>query len=406
MAVRTRLMINLMAATFFILATTPNCFPVILGDVSNEFKLTAEESGRVVMVNFIGILLGVPVTGYLSPKLGAKSLMMAGCAMQVVGLLTQAFSMNYIMFCVAMFFLGISGAILDVLGSPVATALGPESRASTLNFVHSFFCVGAVSTSFITTSLLSFGVSWRTLTFVFIPTPIALFVMFLLNEFPPLVEGGDGQEEPLIDILKSPTFWLAICCICMAGAVEVGAMTWAPTYASRVLGFNSFASGLLLVTMMIAMTIGRLLASKFGGNIESCHFISLSGVMCTCFIILVAVITQPHIAYGCCIFIGLGIAWAWPTILATANDTHPNAGAPMFALFSLVGAAGSSFMPWVIGIVTDATSSLRIGFSMLVFGAILQILFAQLLRLFVLRGSSKSKSHEVPGIELGHSRLE
>ncbi len=99
-------------------------------------------------MTFIGLVSGILITGPLADRWGAKRFAMlgnllvarrAGCARLCRQLCRSAG-------CRAL--MGFGAGVLDMVLSPIVCALQPHRRTSAMNWLHSFYCFGAVSTVF------------------------------------------------------------------------------------------------------------------------------------------------------------------------------------------------------------------------------------------------------------------
>jgi fucose permease len=130
--------------------------------------------------------------------------------------------------------------------SPVVASLNPDKRSSSMNWLHSFYCVGAVVTILAGTVVLQMGWGWRTACLVLLPLPLVLFAAFARMTFPSIVSDEEGRTL-LGTILKEKWFLGAMAAIFLGGATELGMAQWLPAYAESALGFPQWISGVGLL---------------------------------------------------------------------------------------------------------------------------------------------------------------
>jgi len=362
MLVRPRLLTGLCFAAMMSLAIGLNLLPVFLTSIRDTFGgpagLTAEEMGRLGGVAFAGLVVGILVTGPLADRFGAKPFAILANGMTVAGLVGMALAPNYSMLLVMMAMMGFGAGILDMILSPVVAALNPEKRSGAMNWLHSFYCVGAVVTIFIATVALAIGLDWRTACLLVIPLPLALIFAFLPLHFPALVT--DEGRMPMRQLVRKAWFIGALIAIFLGGATELGIAQWLPAYAETSLGFSVEASGTALLFFSVAMALGRMVVGAAGSRVNP---FTIMAVGCGLSVLLFmggAFFTIPWLALVCCVLAGFTGSCLWPTMLAVTADRYPGGGATMFAALAALGNAGGIFMPWIVGMVADG-SSLSLG---------------------------------------------
>ncbi|MFO0004095.1 MAG: MFS transporter, partial [bacterium] len=101
------------------------------------------------------------LTGPFADRFGTKPFALLGNLGTSVGLLAAGLAPSYEWLMVAIVILGLGAGMLDMVLSPVVAALHPHDRGGAMNWLHSFYCVGAVITILLGTLALQFGLGWR-----------------------------------------------------------------------------------------------------------------------------------------------------------------------------------------------------------------------------------------------------
>ncbi len=355
-AVRPKLLTALCYGAMMSLAIGVNLLPVFLTSLSTSFGgragLTQEELGRLGALDFAGLVFGILVAGPLADRWGAKSFALAGNGLIAASLVGMAVAPSYATFGVALFCLGVGAGILDLILSPVVAALNPDRRSAAMNWLHSFFCVGAVATVLIGAGMLRMGMDWRHACLVLIPLPLALLVLFAPRSFPALVT-GPGPRQPMGQLLRDRWFGGALLAIFLGGATELGMAQWLPAFAETSLGYSKWIGGVGLLLFSLAMAVGRMVVGAL------CARLNPFTVMAWCCVVSVGLFLWGSfspvstVAFTACIAAGFSGSALWPTMLAVAADRFPKGGASMFAALAAFGNAGGIFMPWVVGWIGD-----------------------------------------------------
>lgn len=345
------------------LAISINLLPVFLTTFSREFGgdagLSGEQLARPGVMAFAGLVSGILVAGPLADRWGAKLFAVGGSVLIALGLMVLTRAPSYTMVLVASFVMGVGAGVLDMILSPIVSALQPKRRTISLNLLHSFYCTGAVVTILAGALALRYDVGWRGAAFWLAAMPLAVGIAFVFTPLPRLVTEGQDRTRTRT-LIRKPVFLVALAAIFLGGATELGMAYWLPAYAESTLGFSAWHASLAFLGFNLAMAIGRLAIALLPHRIDAITLM----LWCCCgsVVLFLSASFAPVavIALASCILAGLTGSCLWPSTLAVAADRFPHGGATMFALLAALGNIGGIFMPWVVGIVADA-SNLRLG---------------------------------------------
>lgn len=364
------------------LAIGLNLLPVFLTtlgvDLGGERGLTNEQLGRLGGIMFAGLVVGILVAGPLADRLGSKPFTVAGNGLVALGLLLLGLAPGYGTACAAVFVLGLGAGILDMVLSPIVCALQPEHRTAAMNWLHSFYCTGAVLTVLIGSLALKLGVGWRTLSFWLMAAPALVALAFVPMRMPALVAEGTARTR-LRDLMRKPYFLIALAALFLGGATEVGLAQWLPAYAEKSLGYSKWVAGLSLLFFSLAMAIGRIAAGMAGRRLNPFSLL-LGCCLGSVFLFVVGCFAPwPAVALGACMVVGVTGSCLWPSTLGVVADHYPRGGASMFGMLSAFGNFGCVVMPWIVGVVAD-WSSMRWGLSTATLCPLIMILLLLKLR--------------------------
>lgn len=358
---RPRLLTVLCYAAMMSLAIGVNLLPIFLVSIQHSFTgatgagLTQEELGRIGSMTFVGIVAGILITGPLADRFGAKVFAILGNVLLLAGLLVTAWSPTYTILLGANILLGLGAGILDMVLSPIVSALNPEKRTASMNWLHSFYCVGATVTVLSGSAALAYGISWRSATVILIGLPVLLTFAFAAMKFPALTEEG-GERKPLRALMSDLWFVGALAAIFLGGATELGMAQWLPAYAEIALRYPAWVGGAALFAFSVAMAIGRMGIGALSARVNP-YTIMAWGCGISVLLFLAGSFCPIHeLALLACVFAGLTGSCLWPTMLAVTADRYPNGGATMFGALAAFGNAGGIFMPWVVGVIADRSN--------------------------------------------------
>jgi fucose permease len=352
---RARLLTLLCYGAMMSLAIGLNLLPVFLTTLSATYGgatgLTGEQLGRLGAVAFAGLVIGILITGPLADRHGAKPFAQLGLALIAVSLVAMAFAPTYTLLLCAVFALGLGAGILDMVLSPIVSALNPEKRAVALNWLHSFYCVGAAVTVLAGSLALAAGFGWRGSCLVLLPLPLGLLLAFAPLRFPDLPHAS--VRTSVGSLFKQHWFLLAALGIFLGGATELGMAQWLPAYAETSLGFPVWISGGSLLLFSVAMALGRMVVGLAGTRFNAFQLMAWSCGSTVILFLLGSFLPIPSLALAACILAGFTGSCLWPTMLAVTADRYPTGGASMFGTLAALGNAGGIFMPWLVGLIAD-----------------------------------------------------
>jgi len=341
------------------LAIASNLPPVYFTTFAETFGgpegLSDEQLGRIPAFVFAGLMVGIVVTGPLADRLGARPFVMGGLVLLCAGLALLGSAGNYVMLLAAVCLLGLGAGMLDVVLSPIVAALYPQWRASALNWLHAFYCIGAVCTVLIGSAALYLDISWRAVALGIIAGPVLILLGFAAVATPPLVHENAGSE-PIRSLIRHRFVIATLVLICLGGAMEVAVAQWLPAYGERGLGYSKATAGAALAAFSVAMVAGRLLAGFLVRHVKALALLALCCAASSVLILLGCFFPSAPVALAACIGVGFTGSCFWPTTLGLAADRFPRGGASMFGLLAASGNAGCIVIPWLVGAIAGQCS--------------------------------------------------
>jgi fucose permease len=356
--VRPRYLTYLCYAAMATLAIGINMLPVFLTNLSTTYGgeegLSREALGRLGAITFAGLVSGLLLAGPAADRWGAKPILQMANLLTFLTLIAIAFAPSYLLLACAFFILGIAAGMLDMILSPIVAALNPDTRNSSLNWLHSFYCVGAIVTITAGTLALAAGLSWRQSCLIMTPLPVILLFAFAPLHFPSLISGG--KRTPFAALAREPWFLAALVAICLGGATELGMAQWLPAYAEQSLGFPLWVGGASLLLFSVAMAAGRMAAGRWGHHWNPFSVMALGCGLTVILFLGGSFIPSPGWALSACIAAGFTGSALWPTMLAVTADRYPEGGATMFGVLAAMGNLGGVIMPWIVGWLADISN--------------------------------------------------
>lgn len=322
----------------------------LLPAVASAWQLTDAQSGLLLLAKFVGAFLG----GVTVPrKLGLG--IFVGSLLAFAGFGAFALSHSLLQGCIALFVSGIGlGQIIAstniLTGRRYRTHTG--SALASLNF---FWSLGAVITGVLVAAFIPrYGLR----------NPLLCFAAFYL------VSGMGGlfrhassdaeakaESEPAHSVAAGSIAFFALL-LFLYGGLETCLTAWITTFTVRFSDLRLLGGQSGVVLLWASLTGGRALSSIALRRASELAVQRTGLVLASA---MIAVLSWAHRGWtlsACCILLGLGIAPFFPATFALLMRQQPPARTAGFIL--AVSGLGAAFFPWMMGVLSTQTGSLRI----------------------------------------------
>lgn len=252
-------------------------------------------------------------------------------------------------------------------------------RARRLSVVNLWWGIGAVACPWLIAA--TEGGGWLRAFLIFVALGAAFAFLGLspqlrANETPPLIATRTSLARD-----AGLLAFFAVLLFLYVG-VENTVSGWITTYAHRFSGLSVADAGLLVSLFWIALLTGRALGSAALRRLPERAVLLPSLVLALASLTILLEPHTTHVVLAAVALAGAGFGPVFPLgvarLLARVSD-HRNTGW-VFAMC----ASGGAVLPWLTGLVSTRTSSLRLGFAVAV-GTVAAILVLALLENAILR---------------------
>lgn len=257
--------------------------------------------------------------------------------------------------CLSLF---VSGIGLGQIIASTNILAGRRYRAHTgsaLASLNFFWSLGAVLTGLLVAALMPrFGLR----------SPLLWFAaLFLLTGFGglirPVVSGQQDSASPESSpSLPTRIIVLFALLLFLYGGLETCLTAWITTFTVRFSDLRLLAGQSGVVLLWAALTAGRALAS-LALRFASERIVQRTGLALS--VVFIAVLSFAHhgpVLSLCCILIGLSLAPFFPSTFALLMRERPSARIAGFIL--AVSGLGAAIFPWLMGVISTHSGSLRI----------------------------------------------
>jgi MFS family permease len=282
---------------------------------------------------------------------GAATLMTLGFAI-VAGAGSLGLS-PYSGLLIGMVVQGLGWGLVETVINPLTSALYPDDRVGRLGILHAWYPAGLVGGALFGLAIDHMGLPWR-----WNMAPLALlcavFGTLALRETLPPVSASTNvpvtPREMISASLHKPTIFLWVILMMFTASTEFAPGQWLDVALSQIVGLRgilvlAYVSGLMFVMRHFAGPLVRLL-----GNIG---LLISSSVFATLGLVALGSADSPATVLGAATVWGFGVAYFWPTMLATVAERYPRSGTMVFGLMGSAGAACTYVVLPYLGQVYD-----------------------------------------------------
>jgi fucose permease len=218
------------------------------------------DSLGILLISFtVGYLATSSTSGKILKMISLGTLLTCSCFITALSLLTYALVDNWCIMIVASFFLGSGGGAID---SSINTFAASRFSASTVNWLHAFYGVGATTGPLLVTFMLAHNFQWYHGYIAVASIQISLSVLFLFTQRKWQVSSNEEEHHSgseYFQTLKLPIVWLYMLIFFLYTGLEQGFGQWLFTILTKSRGIAEEEAGLWAGSYWGSLTIGRII---------------------------------------------------------------------------------------------------------------------------------------------------
>jgi len=339
----------------------------ILPAISLRWHLTDQQTGPLFFAKFVGSFLG----GISVPR-KLRWGIFSGTILACLGFGAFALATGLTGGIVTLFIAGVGLGQIIASTNILAGRRYTHQTGSALSSLNFFFSLGAVITGLIVAALEPrFGL--RNLLFYIAAAFLATGLSGRLNwtvpstpgplEPHPLAMDPAAEAIPLSTLkpqtsnLKPALFVRFALFLFLYGGLETCLVGWLTTFTVRYSDANLVGGQSAVVLLLIALTLGRALSSIALRFISEARVQRLGLILSFFFIAGLSTASHAASLSTWSILLGLSLAPFFPATFALLMHRNPTAREAGFIL--AVSGLGAAAFPWLMGIVSTQTGSLR-----------------------------------------------
>ena len=353
-----------------------------------RWALNDTQAGNLFLVQFLASLAGVQLSGLLLTRWGYRPAFLWGLLLMACGVSTLLLGSSALgMAAVAAYGLGLGlvvpsdNLLIAEIGSGSSSDSGAasqaasqassegSSRASAVSLLNFFWGVGAV--------FCSLMVAW-TAAHKLLPLflgSVALFLLLLAFAmrnlpFPAAATSsaksaatpeGSSSSSSWRELVKSPAIWIFAAIFFLYPGAETAVGGWIGSYVSRLGSQGASIASMMPAFFWTALTVGRALGTVFLRHFSERSVLRAGYGAGAAGIGLM--LWAPTLAgvIGGALITGLSFATLYPITVARLSQRFGVAARSIGAVMFSLAAVGPAVIPWMVGVISHSTGSLRAG---------------------------------------------
>lgn len=359
--------------------------------IHQDLGVGIDWQGLVSMTISGGTIISSFLSGYLIKKFKTGPLTFISTLLTAVAIIGMAFTRSFFWFWLFAIPLGLgAGAIDTALNNYVA--LNYKSRH--MNWLHSFWGIGALTGPFIMSFFLNGSSSWRKgyLTIFFsqlVLTVILLISLPLWNEVekmtPKTENENHGNKSRSIRLTIDFKVISVLVIFMFYSAAELAMNAWGSVYLINTHNFSGRYAARTVSIFFIGITIGRFLVGFISNKLGNIRLIRFGQIVALIGSLLMISSLSNLVVITGFLLVGLGCAPIYPAMIhETPRRFGKDLSQRLIGFQMGFAYIGGTFIPPLLGVIAKRTSFKWIPYYVLGF-VVIMLVFSELLNLKIKR---------------------
>ena len=329
--------------------------------VQQRLHLSETELGGVLLAVPVGLLVSLPLTGWLVARHGSRLLTVAGVLLYAGTLPLLGLAQTTPQLLAALVLFGLSSNVANISVNTQGVGVEALYGKSILATFHGIWSLAG----FLGAALGTFMIGWGVSPAQHFSLVAALVVIGVALMRPYLVPADAPRpaNQPLFVLPDRALLLLGVLAFCSLLA-EGTMFDWSGVYFRKIVLAEKAWVGLGFAAFMSMMATGRFVADWFANRFGRARTLQFSGLLTTAGLALAVAWPTLAVAAAGFMLVGLGVSSVVPLVYSAAGRSRTMPAGVALAAVSTVGFAGFLLGPPLIGLVAGVTS-LRVSFALI-----------------------------------------
>jgi MFS family permease len=329
--------------------------------VQQKLHLSETELGGVLLAVPVGLIVSLPITGWLVAKHGSRNMTVLAVLLYSGALPLLGLAQNVPQLLAALVIFGFGSNMANISVNTQGVGVEAIYGKSILATFHGIWSLAGFVGAALGTAMIGWGIAplqHFTGMAIFIWLGVALMRPYLVP-----ADAPSPADQPLFVLPDKGLMLLGVLAFC--SLLSEGTMfDWSGVYFKKIVLAEKAQVGLGFSAFMAMMATGRFIADWFTDKFGRARTLQLSGTLTTVGLALAVAFPTLLIASLGFMLVGLGVSSVVPLVYSAAGRSRTMPAGVALAAVSTVGFAGFLLGPPLIGLVAGATS-LRVSFAII-----------------------------------------
>ena len=329
--------------------------------IQQQMGLSEAELGGVLLALPIGLLISLPVAGWVIAKTGSRSVLIFSGILYTTTLVAIGFSETTLQLVMGLFVFGFAGNLMNISVNTQGVGVEDLYQKSIMASFHGLWSLAGFTGAAIGTLMIGEGVApfYHFLLIMFLSyLAVAVASRFVLRE-----DVNTDTDKPIFVMPDKSLIDLGI--ICFFAMICEGAMfDWSGVYFKKVIGAEGGWIGAGYTAFMCTMAGTRFVADWSTRRFGLQRILQASGVLTASGLLIAVLLPHLYTAILGFLLVGAGVSAVVPLVYSAAGKSKVMSPGVALAAVSTIGFFGFLLGPPLIGFIAGATS-LRISFTVI-----------------------------------------
>jgi MFS family permease len=346
---------------FFIAGLTFSSWASRIPAIQSKLHLSDGALGGVLFSLPAGLMVSLPISGWLVSKYGSRLPMITGSIFYPLILLLLASSASVTQLSLSLFFFGIMGNLINIAMNTQAVGVETLYGRSVMASFHGLWSLAGFTGAVIGTFFISNGFS----PFFHFSIVCSLAVLLVVISYKfTLPHDANKRQSQKVFVKPDKKLLIlgliAFCCLLCEG----GMADWSGVYFKKIVVAPAALVSIGYVAFTSTMALGRFLGDWLVTKLGVKRMLQISGTMISSGLLIAVIFPYFFSATTGFLLVGFGVSSVVPIVYGLAGKSRTMSAGAALAAVSTIGFLGFLIGPPVIGFIAQLIS-LRWSFTLI-----------------------------------------